>query len=89
MGQRMRLGCPLCAQRVCTLYHLRGRVACRHCNGLWYASQRKSGNGRKFLTMRKIRRKLGDYGQEVYAANPSLAVVERLPNRPLLSKTGA
>ena len=63
MGQRMRLGCPLCARRVCALYHLEGRVACRHCNGLWYAAQRTSSAARKFLTKRKIRRKLGDYGQ--------------------------
>ena len=47
----------------CTLYHLDGRVACRHCNGLWYAAQRTSSAARKFLTKRKIRRKLGDYGQ--------------------------
>jgi hypothetical protein len=63
MGQRMRLGCPLCARRVCTLYHLDGRVACRRCNGLRYAAQRTSSYGRKALAKRKIRRKLGDYGQ--------------------------
>ena len=63
MGERMRLECPLCGQRVCTVYHLDGRVACRHCNGLWYAAQRTSSTARKFLTKRKIRRKLGDYGQ--------------------------
>jgi hypothetical protein len=43
MGKRMRLECPLCGRRVCTLYHLDGRVACRQCNGLWYAAQRTSG----------------------------------------------
>ena len=69
MGQRMRLACPLCGQRVCTLYHLDGRVACRHCNGLWYAAQRTSSTARKFLMKRKIRRKLGDYGQ-VSSAKP-------------------
>ena len=63
VGERLRLACPLCARRVCTLYHLDGRVACRHCNGLWYAAQRTSSTARKFLTKRKIRRKLGDYGQ--------------------------
>ena len=63
VGERLRLACPLCARRVCTLYHLDGRVACRHCNGLWYAAQRTSNTARKFLTKRKIRRKLGDYGQ--------------------------
>jgi hypothetical protein len=68
MGERMRLQCPLCARRVCTLCHLYGRVACRHCNGLWYAAQRTSSTARKFLTSRKIRRKLGDYGQ-LSAAN--------------------
>ena len=63
MGEGMRLGCPLCGRRVCALYHLHGRVACRHCNDLWYAAQRISSTARKFLTKRKIRRKLGDYGQ--------------------------
>jgi hypothetical protein len=63
MGQQMRLECPLCARRVCTLYHLHGRVACRRCQGLWYATQRTSSYGRKSLAKRKVRRKLGDYGQ--------------------------
>ena len=62
MGERLRLECPLCAQRVCTIYHLNGRVACRRCNGLWYAAQRTGGYGRKSMAKRKIRRKLGDYG---------------------------
>jgi hypothetical protein len=73
MRERMRLGCPLCGRRVCVLYHLHGRVACRHCNDLWYAAQRISSTARKFLTKRKIRRKLGDYGQIPSA---------RLPPRP-------
>jgi hypothetical protein len=60
MGERMRLECPLCARR---LYHLDGRVACRRCNGLWYAAQRTSSYGREVLAKRKLRRKLGDYGQ--------------------------
>ena len=63
MGERMRLKCPLCARRVCTLYHFHGRVACRRCHGLLYAAQRTSSYGRKALAKRKIRRKLGDYGQ--------------------------
>ena len=29
MGERMRLECPLCARRVCTLYYLEPRLACR------------------------------------------------------------
>jgi hypothetical protein len=33
VGERVRLECPLCGRRVCTLYHLEGRVECRHCNG--------------------------------------------------------
>jgi hypothetical protein len=61
-GERLRLECPLCAQRICTIYHLDGRVACRRCNGLWYAAQRTSSYGRKAQAKRKIRRKLGDYG---------------------------
>ena len=63
MGERTRLKCPPCSRRVCTVYYLEPRLACRRCNGLWYAAQRTSSAGRKFLTRRKIRRKLGDYGQ--------------------------
>jgi hypothetical protein len=63
VGERMRLKCPLCARRVCVLYYVEPRLACRHCNSLWYAAQRISSTARKFLTKRKIRRKLGDYGQ--------------------------
>jgi hypothetical protein len=61
IGERMRVECPLCGRRVCVLYHLHGRVACRQCNDLWYAAQRISSAARKYLTRRKIRRKLGDY----------------------------
>jgi hypothetical protein len=63
MGERMRLQCPLCARRVCALYHLHGRVACRHCSNLWYAAQRTSCYGRNALAKRKIRRRLSDHGQ--------------------------
>jgi hypothetical protein len=63
MGERMRLQCPLCGRRICTLYHLHGRISCRRCHGLWYAAQRISSNGRRALAKQKIRRKLGDYGQ--------------------------
>jgi hypothetical protein len=67
-GSQLRLECPRCGQRVCKLYYLNMRLVCRKCEGLWYASQRTSSNGRKFLAKRKIRRKLGDYGQH-WAAN--------------------
>ena len=73
IGARLRLGCPLCGRRVCVLYYVEPRLACRHCNSLWYAAQRTSSTARKFLTKRKIRRKLGDYGQIPSA---------RLPPRP-------
>ena len=73
VGERMRLGCPLCGRRVCALYYLEPRLACRHCNSLWYAAQRISSTARKFLTKRKIRLRLGDYGQISSA---------RLPPRP-------
>jgi hypothetical protein len=73
VGERLRLGCALCGRRVCTLYYLEPRLACRRCNSLWYAAQRTSSVARKFLTRRKIRRKLGDYGQMSSA---------RLPQRP-------
>jgi hypothetical protein len=61
-GERMRLECPLCGLRVCMLYYLEPRFACRRCNGLRYAAQRTSSYGRKALAKRKVRRKLGDYG---------------------------
>ena len=63
MGERIRLKCPLCDRRVCVLYYVDPRLACRRCNSLWYAAQRTSRYGRKVMTKRKIRRKLRDYGQ--------------------------
>jgi hypothetical protein len=71
MGERMRLECPLCGRRVCALYYVEPRLACRHCHSLWYAAQRISSTARKFMTKRKIRRKLGDYGQIPSARLPS------------------
>ena len=62
-GRRMRLQCPLCSRRVCTLYYLEPRLACRVCKGLRYAAQSTSSFGRKALAKWKIRRKLGDHGQ--------------------------
>jgi len=62
-GSRLRLECPRCRRRVCKFYYLDGQVSCRKCGRLWYTAQRTSSNGRKFLAVRKIRRKLGDYGQ--------------------------
>jgi hypothetical protein len=56
-GERMRLECPLCGLRVCMLYYLEPRFACRRCNGLRYAAQRTSSYGRKALAKRKVRRK--------------------------------
>src|ERR1700722_19257108 len=63
MGERMRLECPLCGRRICVLYYRDGRAACRRCNSLWYKAQRASSYRRKALAKRRIRRKLGDYGQ--------------------------
>jgi hypothetical protein len=63
MGERLRLACPLCGRRICVLYYVEPRLACRHCHSLWYAAQRPSSYGRKVLAKRKIRRRLGDYGQ--------------------------
>jgi hypothetical protein len=70
IGERLRLACPLCGRRVCALYYLEPRLACRRCNDLWYAAHRISSTARKFLTKRKIRRKLGDYGQVPSARLP-------------------
>ena len=69
-GSRLRLECPRCRRRVCKLYYLDAQIVCRRCGQLWYAAQRTSSNGRKFLAMRKIRRKLGDYGQFSAARPP-------------------
>jgi hypothetical protein len=89
MGERMRIECPLCTRRVCALYFLDGRIACRHCNGLWYGAQRTSAKGRKFQAMRNVRRKLGDYGQfwaaksrqsrAACGGGPMLGIVRRWP----------
>ncbi len=73
IGERLRLVRPLCGRRVCVLYYVGPRLACRHCNSLWYAAQRTSSTARKFLTKRKIRRKLGDYGQISSAYAPTEA----------------
>ena len=70
MGERMRLKCPLCGCRVCMLFYLEPRLACRRCHCLWYAAQRTSSYGRKALAKRKIRRKLGAYGQLWAAQHP-------------------
>jgi hypothetical protein len=63
MGERMRLECPLCGRRVCMLYFVEPRLACRTCNVLRYVAQRSSDFGRKAMAKRRVRRKLGDYGQ--------------------------
>jgi hypothetical protein len=63
MRERMRLECPLCGRRVCMLYYLDPRLACRRCNGLRYGAQRVSHYGRQALAKHKTRRRLGDYGQ--------------------------
>jgi len=62
-GRQHRFLCPRCGRRVCTLYFFDARLACRICCHLWYSSQRVSSTARKFLAMRKVRRKLRDYGQ--------------------------
>ncbi len=62
-GRRLRFQCPRCGRRTCKLYFSDTRLACRICGRLWYANQRLSSTARKFLAMRKVRRKLRDYGQ--------------------------
>jgi hypothetical protein len=70
MGARMRLACPLCSQRICTLYHLHSRVRVGVVMASGMPAQRTSRYGRKALTTRKIRRKLGDHGQLLAAKYP-------------------
>jgi hypothetical protein len=53
------LMCPSCRRRVYSLYHLDNQIVCRTCARLWYASQRRSANGRRWLKTQKIRLKLG------------------------------
>jgi hypothetical protein len=38
----------LCSARL-HVYYLEPRLACRRCNGFWYAAQRTSSNGRETL----------------------------------------
>jgi hypothetical protein len=71
LGNRLRLECPRCHRRVCLLYHPDGQIICRTCGRLWYAAQRTSAKGRKFLAMNRIRRKLGDHGQRWTVTLPS------------------
>ena len=73
MGERRRLECPLCGQRVCALYYLEPRLACRRCNGLWYAAQGTSSTARKLSTGRGISSlwgvqfsPLGGYGDQPF-----------------------
>jgi len=51
--------CPHCRRRVRSLYHLVGKIVCRTCGKLWYASQRRSANGRRVLRAQRLRLKLG------------------------------
>jgi hypothetical protein len=53
------LRCPSCRRRTYSLYHLGNQVVCRTCTRLWYASQRRSANGRRVLAAQRLRFKLG------------------------------
>ena len=61
MGARIRLVPAVRSTRMRALPS-DSRLACRRCNGLWYAAQRVSSYGRK-AQVKKRRHKLGDYGQ--------------------------
>ncbi len=70
------LMCPSCRRRVYSLYHLDNQVVCRTCARLWYASQRRSANGRRWLRAQKIRLKLGGM-KSLYDTTP-----DAFPPRP-------
>jgi hypothetical protein len=83
-GSRLRLECPRCRQRVCRLYYLNMRLVCRKCEGLWYASQRTSSKGRKFLeassvTMASTGRWMSHQNRVVCGGGLMLATVRRSP----------
>src|SRR5262245_33302054 len=55
IGNRPLFLCPHCRRRVRSLYHLAGEIVCRRCGKLWYASQRRSANGRRVLRAQRLR----------------------------------
>src|SRR5215813_2523696 len=78
LGRRPLFLCPHCRRRVCSLYHLAGEIACRTCGRLWYASQRRSANGRRVLRAQRLRLKLGGEKESL----KSITKPDAFPPRP-------
>ena len=70
MGERMRLECPLCGRAFArsNTSNQGSRVGTAIAFGMPHSGS--VSTARKFLTKRKIRRKLGDYGQIRAAKHP-------------------
>jgi hypothetical protein len=60
-GFRPWFACPCCARRVAVLYLRAGRFACRHCQGVAYASQSEDIVGRLWRRQAKLEARLGEY----------------------------
>ena len=50
--------CVRCDQRVGKLYNTGASLTCRRCLGLWYASQRRGAQSRRYLQALKLRLRL-------------------------------
>ena len=61
--------CPQCNRRVEWLYGLHSRVACRHCFGLCYSSQKESRQGRAIARMHRACNRLEE-DEEGYFCKP-------------------
>ena len=53
-GSRPWFLCPLCRHRCGVLFAVRGELACRHCHGLVYPSQRESASSRAYRRRDRI-----------------------------------
>jgi hypothetical protein len=71
-GGRPWFTCIRCNRRVGKLYNSGASLRCRHCCGLWYASQRRGGKSRLYLQALKLRLRL----------NGIANLKEPIPDRP-------
>lgn len=76
-GSRHWFSCPLCHQRIASLYLVQKTFACRHCHNLTYASKNKKRNSPFYPYVRvlnlneKIERFLPKVKTENYAGKPT------------------
>jgi hypothetical protein len=71
-GERPWFMCGRCDARVAKLYNTGASLSCRHCNDLWYASQRRGAKSRRYLQALKLRLRL----------NGIASLAEPIPERP-------